>query len=334
MRRTYRIGLILLAASAIIGLSVQAEQERGACHGGFRGVANFAQGLVLTATTNAPAGAKGKAEFIAVDDNGTNYEVLFVKTTGLTNGTFTVEVTDDTGTNTYDLGTLNVTNKTNVGWGGRHECPEFRIRDPWGFGTPPAQGWGPSTPAVGWTNFVGECAGVWPVWTNLFDLGRCTNLYSFATNVQWWYTNTLTVGSGSFVLPAGLSQSNAATVTVSDPSGAVDLTGDLAGTTNSIIVYKEIADVVPGTATNAQGTATITYRLVNSKAVGTFQLNASDLPSRTKLYLTANGTNTVRVFTRADGTLKVRSFGRVDVSTISEVVATDTASNIVFSVQF
>ena len=55
---------------------------------------------------------------------------------------------------------------------------------------------------AGWTNWVGECAHTHPAWTNLLHLGLCTNLLSFATNTCRWYTNTLTVGSASFVLPA------------------------------------------------------------------------------------------------------------------------------------
>src|SRR5262249_20815967 len=90
------------------------EHFRGDDNERFRGVANFEQGLVLTATSNAPAGAKGKAEFIAVNDHGTNYEMLFVKTIGLTNGVYSVHLADATRTNIFDLGTLNVVTKTNL----------------------------------------------------------------------------------------------------------------------------------------------------------------------------------------------------------------------------
>src|SRR5258705_11716402 len=98
---------------------------------------NLDQGLILTPTTNAPAGAKGKAEFILVNDNGTNYEMLFVKTINLTNSDYTVEVTDDTGTNTYNLGTLNVVTDTNLDAG----CRFSRNCAPSGAGTnPPSAG--------------------------------------------------------------------------------------------------------------------------------------------------------------------------------------------------
>ena len=306
---------------------------RDGCRGGdhnnwddcnrFRGIINFDQGLILTATTNAPAGAKGKAEFILVNDNGTNYEQLFVKTIGLTNSVYTVRVTDDTGTNTFDLGTLNVVTKTNLDAGWHH----FGIRCfPWGGGT--------NTPSPGWTNWVRNNARQQPRWSKLLRLSTCTNLATFATNAYCWHTNTLTVGSGSFLLPDGLSQSNAVLLTVSDSNNIVDLQGDFTATTNSTIIYKEIADIIPGTATNAQGTATITYRLLNSKSVGTFRLQATGLLPREKLYLTADSTNTVKVYTGSQGTLDVRTFRRLDVATVQSVVATDTSSNVVFTVHF
>jgi len=165
-------------------------------------------------------------------------------------------------------------------------------------------------------------------------LGTCTNLATFATNAYCWHTNTLTVGSGSFLLPDGLSHSNAATITVSDSNNVVALMGDFTAATTSTVIFKEIADIVPGTATNAQGTATITYRLANNKAVGTFKLQATGLPPGEKLYLTADGTNTCKVFTGSQGALNVRSFRHLDVATIQSIVATDTSSNVVFTVNF
>src|SRR5271170_1349449 len=72
------------------------------------------QGITLTATTNAPAGATGKAELVGECASGTNSSVLLVRTSGLTDGTYTVSVTDDTGTNTFVLGTFDVAVPTNM----------------------------------------------------------------------------------------------------------------------------------------------------------------------------------------------------------------------------
>jgi hypothetical protein len=76
------------------------------------------QTIVLTATTNAPAEATGAAEFHTAWDNGTNSADLRVETKGLDAGTYTVSVTDSTGTNTYDLGTFVAGGPTNPIAGG------------------------------------------------------------------------------------------------------------------------------------------------------------------------------------------------------------------------
>ena len=74
---------------------------------------------ILSPTTNAPAGATGLATllpdiFAGPDDGmfpGTNAPILHVTTEGLSTGTYTVVVTD-TSTNSYTVGTFNVTTVT------------------------------------------------------------------------------------------------------------------------------------------------------------------------------------------------------------------------------
>jgi hypothetical protein len=348
MRKHFLVLFSSFTAVLLAALTVQAHDHTNSCSG-FHGVANFSQGLVLTPTTNAPTGAKGKAQLIAVDDNGTNYALLFVKTTGLTNGAYTVSATDDTGTNTFDLGSLNVSTVTNSGGGGGchvgrggddnddqgdDDQGDNHQRDSHRGDNDQGQHPGPGTC---WTNWMHCCAQTNCMWTNVFNLGQCTNLFCFATNAHCWFTNTLTVGSGSFVLPDGLTVTNIGLITVSDSSNNVVLSGDFSGNTNTVIIYKIIADVIPGTATNAQGSATISYRQVNSRTVGTFALKVTGLPACEKLWLTANAaetTNSVKVVTNRKGNLNVRGFRRVDVSTIQSVVATDCSSNVVFSVDF
>src|SRR5215469_6835454 len=209
-----RSSLSLLAAFAMMAISAKAETDAENC-ADFHGTADFSQQLKLTATSNAPAGAKGKAAFITVDDNGTNYEALFVKTSGLGEGVYNVSVTDDTGTNTFDLGTLNVMTVTNFH---HHEDDQGGNGDDQGEndssgGSQGSNGgerryswWrqGDGNPPAGWASWVGSCAGSNSMWTNLMN--PCTNLHCFATNVWCWYTNTLTAGSGSFMLPPGLTE--------------------------------------------------------------------------------------------------------------------------------
>ncbi|HTS20029.1 MAG TPA: hypothetical protein VMP11_20815 [Verrucomicrobiae bacterium] len=83
-------------------------------------IAIFRRVAVLSATTNAPAGATGLATFypdIWATPNSTafpgmNAPVLHVTTEGLTTGTYSVVVTDGE-TNSYTLGTFDVTTVTN-----------------------------------------------------------------------------------------------------------------------------------------------------------------------------------------------------------------------------
>ena len=352
MLKNYRSALLSFVPAAVALFIAASPGSAHECNG-FDGVANFDQGLVLTATTNAPAGARGRAEFIAVNDRGTNYQMLFVKTTGLTNSVYAVRLTDDTGTNTYDLGTLNVVTRTNLlgfcgtrsghdGAGGddqgENEQGDSGDRDQQGSGED-GRGdfhwsWSTNVTFQDWGDRDREDSRRRSGWMGLLSLATCTNLHNFATNACWWYTNTLTVGSGSFVLPAGLNQTNAGVLKVSDSNDVVVLTGDFSTTTNSTIIYKEIVDIVPGTATNAHGTATITYQLARSKCAGTFNLDAAGLTASQKLFLTANGTNTVKAFTSQTGTLRVRSFPRLNVATLKDVVARDCATNFVFTVNF
>ena len=277
------------------------------------------QGIVLTATTNAPAGASGKAQIIAVDNNGTNLSLLFVKTIGLTNGTYNVSLTDLGGSNTYSLGSLNVAPRRD--WFG------FRLHN--GNDDDDSDGEHAST---SWNNWVGRCAGTNSAWTNVFCGGGSTN--QFWTNAFHWYTNCLTVGSGSFVLPSGLAPTNVGGIFVSDTNGVVDLSGSFAGVTNSTSIRIETVSLIPGTATNVQGQATLTMINKNGKTFEAFKLTATGLEAKQKLYLTANGTNTFRVCTSPFGTLRVNSLGRIRLVNLQTVVATDVSSNVVFSVSF
>jgi hypothetical protein len=142
------------------------------------------------------------------------------------------------------------------------------------------------------------------------------------------------VGRGSFVLPDGLSQSNAASITISDADGNVMLTGDFSSITNSTICFTEVAKVVPVKKATAKGKATVTYQLYNSKSAGTIRLQAGGLTPLKKLYLTANGTNTITVFPGTRGNVDVKTFPRVRALTLQDIVATDTSGNVVFRVNF
>jgi hypothetical protein len=232
-------------------------------------------------------------------------------------------VTDVTGTNTYSLGSLNVP--------GFSAPPNAPVPTRFDRGRGFDKHWGAaiSTNWGDWTNWVAQCARTNFAVTNLCYGGKATNW--FGTNVFHWYTNCLAVGSGSFVLPSGLSPTNVAGIAISDTNGAVDLTGDFTGVTNTTSVYIETVGILPGTATNVQGQATLTILTKSGKSFGTFKLSATGLDPREKLYLTADGTNTFKVCTSRSGSLTVRTLPRVKLADLSTVVATDVSSNVVFS---
>lgn len=255
-----------------------------------------------------------------MDDNGTNLALLFVKTLGLPDGTYSVHLTDVSDTNTFNLGSLNVAGSTKS----------------FDFGLDRGRGRGHGItvqPVPGnWPGWVNQCAGTNSALTNLFCGSGATN--QFCTNAFHWYTNCLTVGSGSFLLPSGLAQTNVAGIFVSDTNGAVELTGSFTGVTNSTTIYIETVSLVPGTATNVQGQATLTLTYKNGKSFPAFKLSASGLEPRERLLLSVNDTNTFRFYTSRTGTLKVNSLPRSKIVNLKSVVATDTSSNVVFSASF
>lgn len=336
---------------------------------GFR--EDLQQGVVLTATSNAPARAAGRAQIVAINDNGTNTSVLFVKTTGLTNGTYYVSVGQQGSSNLTSLGSLNVAHTRRCfmfgcGFGYRrgdgHTCGsgirynrgddedddddddddqgDWRQSDRHHGDNDDDDGdrwdwnrWN-GTNSVGgnFTNWINGCSRMDSAFKHLVCGSGATN--GFRTNIYQWYTNCLTVGSGSFLLPSGMVQSNVTDILISDSGGNVVLAGDFTGVTKSTSIYIETVNLVPGTATNLQGSATLKLISRNTRTVGSFKLFATGLEHLQRLYLTANGTNTFRVRTSAVGTLRIRTLPRTKLVDLQTLIATDASSNVVFSASF
>jgi hypothetical protein len=84
----------------------------------------FGEDILLAPTNDAPAGATGRADLDENDRAGTNLAVVTVEAEELRVGTYTVNLTDKTGTNMFVLGDLDVSTWTN--WPGFAE-PCFRI---------------------------------------------------------------------------------------------------------------------------------------------------------------------------------------------------------------
>src|SRR5262249_7853018 len=83
--------------------------------GGVAGSEQLDAKTLLTATSNAPAGATGAARLDADDHNGANTATLFVVPNGLAAGTYTVSVTSSTDGSATALGTFDVTTSSSTG---------------------------------------------------------------------------------------------------------------------------------------------------------------------------------------------------------------------------
>ena len=297
------------------------------------GFLHLEQGITLTATTNAPSGATGKAELVGECASGTNSSVLLVQTWGLTVGTYTVSVTDDTGTNTFVLGTFDVALYTN--WGGHCEHPV--LTNWFGGGCAFTNGFDFSA----WTNWVWHS-----VSTNAFNPGVCTNFAGLWTN---WFgtctssnwpshhrTNEVERGSGSFILPASLEATNVASVSISDSNSVVDLVGDFTSITNTVTCgFDTECDITPGTNwPDIQGSATITFTDVRGSEHGKFLLTAQGAPARQKYAVLVNGTAAGTVRSDKHGNVTIKNLHRKDMATVKTVVVTDANRNVVFSASF
>jgi|GEM_PF-1715585 len=106
--------LSLAAAAMVIGPAAMADNHGGMNSSGdtigFNGGSHqeFQQVIVLAPTVTAPTNAVGVVKLHSDTDDVTNSVAVTVSVAGLAAGTYIVSVTDLTGTNTYDLGTVNV----------------------------------------------------------------------------------------------------------------------------------------------------------------------------------------------------------------------------------
>ena len=102
-----RLVAILFATALTLTTAAFAEDdnEQG---GDIHGSEELHQTIILTATTNAPAGATGKAELEAENEDGVVAAILQIETQGLLAGTYTVSVTKESDASSVTLGTFDV----------------------------------------------------------------------------------------------------------------------------------------------------------------------------------------------------------------------------------
>jgi len=104
--------LLLSLAALVVALAAKADNYGGTngCGGGSS--QEFEQVIVLSGTANVSTNAVGVADLRTDDDDATNTAEVKVGVAGLDAGTYTVSVTDITGTNSYTLGTLDVSSNS------------------------------------------------------------------------------------------------------------------------------------------------------------------------------------------------------------------------------
>jgi hypothetical protein len=345
----YKKSLGIFAALMVLGGGFAAfsfAHDGGDDGGDHHGSLHLQHGITLTATTNAPAGATGKAELLAECASGTNSSILLVHTAGLTDGTYTVSVTDDTGTNTFVLGTFDAGVSTNGSdqdddggddEGGHGHFGHHVSTNGFGSGCTFTNGFS----FTAWTNWVCHS-----VSTNGFNPGVCTNFVGLWTN---WFatctisnrpshhdTNEVQTSGGSFVLPASLEATNVASVSIADSNSVVDLVGDFTGLTNMVTCgFDADCDVIPGTNwPDIQGSATITFTLVHGREHRRFLLTAQGAPAGQKYALFVNGAAAGKARSDKRGNVTIKNLRQKDLSTVKTVVVTDAAHNVVFSANF
>ena len=107
-----------VTASNVVGISIADSNAVVDLKGTFLTPTNFVhrefnEDILLAATNDAPAGATGRAELTQNNASGTNVGFVAVDAEGLLQGTYIVDLTDVTGTNTFLLGDLDVSVHTN-----------------------------------------------------------------------------------------------------------------------------------------------------------------------------------------------------------------------------
>ena len=95
-----------IVSAALFTATVAKADGHSSCNGGYHD--DFQQVIILNATANVSTNAVGVANLHSDDDDGTNTLDVKVSVAGLDAGTYHASITDVTGTNSFDLGTFEV----------------------------------------------------------------------------------------------------------------------------------------------------------------------------------------------------------------------------------
>jgi hypothetical protein len=235
--------------------------QEGPDNGDINGNESLHAKIILVATTNAPAGAKGCAKLEADDNNGTNTATLEIKTTGLDPGDYDISVVRKSDGSTVDLGLITITDCSQSGQTNEdNEMEDNSSND--GSGDQGDQG----------DNQDGDSQGG-------DQGGGC-------------HCGGGTLQSVSQVdLPPDLDPMDIAQIIVSDTSGNPLLVGDLVDPTNGTqINFKACIHLSPDQgAPNCQGTAQVSTTANKGKLKSRFTMVASNVPANSTFDVHMNG---------------------------------------------
>ena len=284
--KTQKILTTLIAA----GLSLYAtprgfshENETGDDHqrgGHVEGSERLEQKTRLTATADAPGGAKGHVELRATNINGVSAAMLKLEVEGLLPGTYSVSVTSlADATVITPLGSFDVVASAGESGDDGNEDADEDHHD--SAAPPPPPGVEPTPTGGEHHDGHGED-------------GESSVVFG---------------GKNGTPFPDGFNPLDIGSITLSDANGLALLTGSFASAPAS--AFTATVQVEPGVdAPAANGRAVVRARVKKNTLSQRFVLAAGGLPANTPVTVTFNGTQTIRTRTSAKGNLGVTRLPR------------------------
>ena len=292
----------LVAAGLTLQMPVRADQHEDDDHherGGsdVSGTEHLEQKIVLTATVDAPAGAKGKAELEAEDHHGDSAAELELEVEGLADGIYTVTATSLADGTPTVLGTFELLPPTT---GGDDEDDDSQDDSDHAEASHKSSGTShdDDDDEEFEITFGGEHGVAFPDGFNPLDIG-------------------------------GLS--------IADENGVILLQGSFADlATLQTSNFVAAVPVEPGVAAaSATGTVTVRAKVARKSLSQRFALAAHHLPPSADLTLTFNDAQTAKVRTNRKGNLAVRRLPKGVIGhRINTIKVDDASGQRVFNVHF
>ncbi len=269
--------------------------------------------VVLTPTSNAPAGASGVVKIDSSDDDGDETASLNLTAIGLDPGTYTLSVTlQSTGSNVV-IGQFDASFRHDDDGGddnsqGDENEDSLRLDDG-------HSGWqciftniASFTNCFNFTNSFSftNCFSNWVDWQGFGNWGCWSN--TTVTNFCPGTNPPISITQTRFDLPAGINPTDIGNIIVSDTNGNAILEGNITNPApTTVINIKATVQLAAGTgAPGANGTAQIVSTAEKGKWKHQFLLNGSGF--------NAHSTFKVRVNGKVSGAAKSTKSGQVKVS--------------------